>query len=67
MDDRGNIYSAEDLLKMLGENREKLEKLGKLIEILPEEENDVLNMNNEDRRKWYAKMLNNRREFPIPK
>ena len=52
MDDRGNIWSEEDLKKLLQEDTKKLDELGKLIEITPEDE-EVFDMNNKDRRKWY--------------
>lgn len=65
MDDRGNIYSEEDLKEMQKINKDKLSQLGKLLEVMPED--NVSEMSKEDRIKWYKKMMGQRREFPLPK
>ena len=66
MDDRGNIWTEEQLKELARIDKKKLDELGKLIEITPEDK-DVFDMSSEDKRKWYKKMLQQRREFPIPK
>jgi len=67
MDDRGNIWTEEQLKELAKTDKKKLDELGKLIEIIPEQDKEVFDMNNEERRNWYQKMANKRREFPLPK
>ena len=61
MDDSGNIYLEEQikgLPKLLQE---------KLIEIMPEEQDDVFNMSTDNKKKWYKNMVGKRRKYPIPR
>jgi len=61
MDSSGNIFYEDDILKM------EKEKQKGMIEILAQELKEVEDMDNDDRRSWYAKMKDSRRKFPLPK
>ena len=54
MDDRGNIWTEEQLKELAKTDKKKLDELGKLIEIQEDELPELKGMNRHQRRKWYA-------------
>ena len=56
MDDRGNIWTEDQLKK-------KLDELGKFIEIQEDELPELKGMNRHERRKWYALNHKKRKKF----